>query len=67
MNRLRCAVLAGFLAGLLAGCGEEQPNTPAQPGEVNADFAKKTADMMKAANTGMDKKAKAGSSTPAKP
>jgi hypothetical protein len=68
MYRLRCALLAGFLASLIAGCGEDQPNRPAQPNEVNADFARKSADMMKAANTGMDpKKAKAGSSAPAKP
>jgi hypothetical protein len=53
---------AAFLTGILTGCtGEDQPNAPANPEEVNADFAKKTSDMMKAANTGMDpKKAKSG-------
>jgi hypothetical protein len=67
MNRLRSAVLAGFLAGLIPGCGEDQPNRPAQPDEVTADFGKKSADMMKAANAGMDpKKARAGGSAPAK-
>jgi hypothetical protein len=46
-----------FLGCILSsGCGENQPNTPAQPEEVNADFAKKTADMMKDANKGMDLK-----------
>jgi len=52
------AIGAGFLGCILSGCGEGQPNAPAEPSEVNADFAKKTADMMKAANTGMDPKAK---------
>ena len=68
MNRLRCALLAGFLAGLIPGCGEDQPNRPASPEEATPDFAQKSADMMKAANTGMmdPKKAKMGSSAPAK-
>jgi hypothetical protein len=56
MNRFRCAVLTAFLAGFL-GCGEDQPNSSAQPSELGPDFAKKTADMMKDANKGMDLKA----------
>jgi hypothetical protein len=67
MNRLRGALLAGFLAGLIPGCGEEQPNRPAQPDEANADFARKSADMRRDANSGMDpKKARAGGAAPAK-
>jgi hypothetical protein len=66
MNRLRGAVISGILAGLISGCGEDQPNKPAQPNEVTPDFAKNTADMMKKANTGMDPKAAkaAGDATP---
>ena len=57
MHRLRTAVVAAFLTGVVLGCdGQEQPNAPAKPEEVNADFAKKSADMMKAANVGMDPK-----------
>jgi hypothetical protein len=61
MRRLCFAISAAFLACLLSGCGENQPNAPATPEDVSApDFAKKTADMMKNANSGMDlKKAKA--------
>jgi hypothetical protein len=59
MKRLCSAVIAGILAGLISGCGEGQPNHPAQPNEVTPDFAKNSADMMKNANAGMDpKKAK---------
>ena len=59
MNRVRCAVVAGILAGFISGCGDDQTGHPAQPSEVNADFAKNSADMMKNANAGMDpKKAK---------
>ncbi len=57
MRRLSLAIAAAFLGCGFSGCGEDQPNAPAQPAEVTADFAKKTADMMKAANTGMDPKA----------
>jgi hypothetical protein len=66
MNRLRHALIAGVLAGLLSGCGEDQPNKPAGPGDVTPDFAKDSANMMKAANTGMDPKAAkaAGKATP---
>jgi hypothetical protein len=57
MDRLRYVIVAVALAGFAPGCGgEEQPNAPAAPSEVNEDFAKKTADMMKAANAGMDPK-----------
>ncbi len=58
MRRLSFAIAAGFLGCLFSGCGEDQPNTPAQPTDLNADFAKKTADMMKDANAGMDLKKK---------
>jgi hypothetical protein len=57
MHRLRLTLLIAFLAGIISSCGEDQPNAPAQPGEVTADFAKNAADMMKKANTGMDPKA----------
>lgn len=55
---IAASILSMGLIGLSAvGCGENQPNAPAQPAEVSsADFAKKTADMMKNANTGMDPK-----------
>ncbi len=58
MSRLRGVVVMALLSGVIAGCGgEDQPNTPAQPSEVGtADFAKKTQDMMKDANSGMDLK-----------
>jgi len=57
MRRLTLAIAALLLSCAFSGCGESQPNAPAEPTEVNADFAKKTADMMKDANTGMDPKA----------
>jgi hypothetical protein len=56
MRRLSLIVGAGFLGCVIGGCGENQPNAPAQPAEANADFIKKTADMMKDANAGMDLK-----------
>ncbi len=56
MYRFRLMLLSACVAGMISGCGEDQPNAPAQPGEVNVDFAKKTADMMKNANSGMDPK-----------
>lgn len=44
-------ILAGAaMLCLGGGCGEDQPNAAAKPEEVNADFAQKTTDMMKAAN-----------------
>jgi hypothetical protein len=57
MSRLRCLALAAILGGVLPGCGEDQPNAPAKSSELGEDFAKKTADMMKNANSGMDLKA----------
>ena len=56
MRRLQCVVWTALLAGVFAGCGDDQPNAPAQPNEVNQEFVSKTADMMKSANTGMDPK-----------
>ncbi|WP_165245894.1 hypothetical protein [Paludisphaera soli] len=56
MRRFRSILVGGAIAVLAGGCGEDQPNTSTPPEQVNEDFAKKTADMMKAANTGMDKK-----------
>jgi hypothetical protein len=71
MHRLRNTLLVASLAGILfAGCdGESQPNADAalKPGAVTEDIAKKTSDMMKAANTGMDKKAMPKAGAPAKP
>ena len=56
MYRFCLMLFTVFAIGMISGCGEDQPNAPAQPNEVNADFAKKTADMMKSANSGMDPK-----------
>jgi hypothetical protein len=53
MPRLRFALATAFLAGILAGCGEDQPNAPAKPADLTPDFGTKSADMMKAANSGM--------------
>jgi hypothetical protein len=65
MNRLRLTLLTAFLAGVVSGCSEDQPNTSTPPSEAGPEFAKKTADMMKNANTGMDfKKAKAAAGAP---
>jgi hypothetical protein len=53
MKRLCSVICVAFLAGMISGCGDgsDSPNaTP--PTETNADFAKKTADMMKDANAG---------------
>jgi hypothetical protein len=57
MHRSRLILCGAVLAGMMAGCGEDQPNAPAQPSEVTGQFAQKTVDMMKSANTGMDPKA----------
>jgi len=55
MYRLRLAFVAAILAGISAGCSEDQPNAPATPAEATKpDFAKKTTDMMKDANKGME-------------
>jgi hypothetical protein len=69
MNRLRCLALAAILGGVFSGCGENQPNPPAKDADLGADFAKKSQDMMKDANSGMNLKAakdanKAKPSTP---
>jgi hypothetical protein len=56
--------LTALLAGLVAGCGEDQPNSPAQPDEANAEFIKKTADRLKEANSSMDPKKAAASAKP---
>ena len=56
MFRLRFLLPTLFLAGIVSGCGDDQPNAPAQPSETGPEFAKKTADMMKEANKGMDLK-----------
>jgi hypothetical protein len=51
MRRLRGVLVMTILSGVIAGCGgDDQPNTPAQPTELGADFAQKSQDMMKAAN-----------------
>lgn len=57
MNRLRALAVAAILAGALPGCGENQPNQPAEEKDLGADFGKNAADMMKNANSGMDLKA----------
>jgi hypothetical protein len=68
MRRLRYVLLGAFLflPCTFVGCGEDQPNAPAKPAEVNADFGKKSMDMMKATNTGMDPKASKKAGAPAK-
>jgi len=59
MYRFRLTLFTAIVTGMASGCGEGQPNSPAQPDQVTPDFAKATSDRMKAANTGMDpKKAK---------
>jgi hypothetical protein len=65
MNRLRLTLVTAFLAGVVSGCSENQPNAPTPASETGPEFAKNTADMMKNANTGMDlKKAKAAAAAP---
>jgi hypothetical protein len=59
MRRLLLAVVPAAMILCHTGCGDEsQPNAPTAPEQVNADFGKSTGDMMKAANSGMDKKKK---------
>lgn len=56
LNKMRCFkafLLTAFMAALIPGCGEGQPNSPANPADMEADFGAKTAAMMKNANTGM--------------
>ncbi len=57
MKRFRFVVFTAFLAGILSGCGEDQPNQPAKPSDLGADFGNSAQDQMKAANAGMDLKA----------
>jgi hypothetical protein len=57
MRRLSLAIAITVLGCVFSGCGEDQPNAPAQQSDLNPDFAKKTADMMNNTNTGMDPKA----------
>jgi hypothetical protein len=52
---MRFALLTAFVAGIISGCGEDQPNS-ARPEQVNTEFATNSADMMRKANTGMDPK-----------
>jgi hypothetical protein len=57
MRRFGILVLCGAIAGFAVGCdGGDQPNASTPPEEVNVDFAKKSADMMRSANSGMEKK-----------
>ena len=56
MRRFGTLILGGAICCFAVGCGEDQPNASTPPEAVNEDFAKKTADMMRAANTGMNKK-----------
>ena len=67
MYRIGLTLVLGLAAMGISGCGgEDQPNAPAKASEVNEDFAKKTADMMKNANSSMDpKKAKGPAPGPA--
>jgi hypothetical protein len=66
MKRFRGAFAVAFLAGLLTGCGEDQPNQPASGSDLTPDFAAKSADMMKSANAGMNPKAAKSANAPAK-
>jgi hypothetical protein len=57
MRLLLFGIVPAFLIGVVSGCGgESQPNAPAAPEKVDANFGKNAGDMMKAANTGLDKK-----------
>ena len=57
MHRFRYLLFAVSLFGFAAaGCGEDQPNASAKPEEVTPDFSKKSGDMMREANNGMDPK-----------
>ncbi len=67
MNRLRSAVVAGILAGIISGCGDDQTGHPAQKDELTPEFTKNTLDMMKKANTGMDPKQAKAANKPATP
>jgi hypothetical protein len=56
MRRFCSALVVITMAIALGGCGENQPNAPANPQEQSADFGQKAGEMMKTANTGMDPK-----------
>jgi len=64
MRRLLAAMSFAFLACIVSGCGEDQPNTPPPVTQQDAISA---GDMMKKANTGMDRKniPRPGATTPA--
>jgi hypothetical protein len=54
MKRLRLLLCIAFLAGIVSGCGDDSNSGAQAPQDTGPEFAQKTADMMKAANTGMD-------------
>jgi hypothetical protein len=55
MYRMRLAFLAAFLAGITAGCSDDQSYGPATPTQADSpEFTKKTADIMKDVNKGME-------------
>ena len=57
MHRFRYLLFAASLFGFaVVGCDESQPNHSATPEEVTPDFSKKSGDMMRDANSGMDPK-----------
>ena len=67
MHRLRLMLLPAVHGRVCRGLWRRSAQCPGlRRSETNADFSKKTADMMKNANTGMDlKKAKAdGAASP---
>ena len=64
MHRLRWIICTAFLAAFVPGCGDgmDSPTAPQPDVATTPDFTKKTGDMMKEANAGMDlKKAQAAS------
>ena len=67
MYKFSFMLYSAFVAGTISGCGEDQPNSPAQPGGLNGGFGKETADKMKKANSSFDsKKAKQAQARKAK-
>jgi hypothetical protein len=66
MLRLRYVLFAGLVACMLSGCGESQPNAPAKPEQINPEFSQKSADMMKAANVGLNQQKAKPATPPAK-
>lgn len=64
MRRLRWIICTASLAAFVPGCGDgmDSPAAPQPDVATTPDFTKKTGDMMKEANAGMDlKKAQAAS------